>query len=118
MSRFAADYAIPSELDALIDTGFLEVISEKPQEKTVEFHIPSKRWSNDKGSIASYSVVWIHPAHNAEFCHFFVETPGDLPNFYVSREFSDAAPESIDGLESVDDLVDWLTEFRETGIAV
>ena len=88
MSRFASEYAIPSDLDTDIDDGFLELIAEKPDEKTVEFHIPSQRWSDDKGSIASYSVIWINPPHNAEFCHFFVETRGDLPNFYVSREFS------------------------------
>jgi hypothetical protein len=117
MGRLAGDYEIPPELDAFIDSGFLQLLSEKPGEKTLEFHIPSKVWSDDKGNVSAYSIVWIHPAHNAQFCHLYQETPGDLPNFYVSREFDHAAPDSIDDLDSVDDLVDWLIELRDTGIA-
>lgn len=113
MSRFAADYAIPPDLDALIDAGFLKLVRERAAEKTVEFHIPSRRGRDDGGMMSAYSVVWIHPDHNVEFCHFFEETPGDLPNFYAQKEFSNAAVQSIDDLKTADDLVDWLARLKQ-----
>ena len=117
MSRFAADYAIPPKLDALIDAGFLKLVRETPEEKTVEFHIPSRRGRDNKGMMAAYSVVWIHPDHNAEFCRSFVETPGDLPNFSAERQFTGAAARSIDDLNTADDLVDWLSGLRQAARA-
>jgi hypothetical protein len=52
--------------------------------------------------------VIFHPAHNAQFCHFYPETPGDLPNFYVHRRTSDAGGDVIDDLNDEDGLLAWL----------
>jgi hypothetical protein len=59
--------------------------------------------------VTAYSLVWIHPDFNREFCWYYDETPGDLPNFYLTRGFSDLGEESID-VESIDDLIYWLEE--------
>lgn len=110
-------YKLPDELMRFVDSGFLEVLKEHDSEKYVEFHIPSKVNEITRDHIMAYSVVWIHPDFNEEYCHFFTETPGDLPNFYVERNFSDDAWESINDLETVDDLVSWLEELRASNVA-
>jgi hypothetical protein len=94
-----------------IDDGFLQVLHENPAEKTVEFHIPSKRYSDVEGRITTYSLTWIHPDFNEQFCHFYYEQPGDSPNFYVTEDTTDVGDEQVD-LETVDDLVAWLETLR------
>lgn len=108
MTDIAAKYNIPDEVMAFVLDGFLEVVSENEAEKTVEFHVPSKRQTDDEGRITSWSVVWIHPDFNAEFCHYYDEKPGDLPNFYVLKDTTDVGDEQVDGLDTVEDLVAWL----------
>lgn len=112
MADLAAEFGVPAELRAFVDNGFLEVLSEKPAEKTVEFHIPTMHYTDDRDAITTFSLIWIHPDHNADFCHYFHEIPGDLPNFYVTKDTTDSGDEQIDGLETVDDLVDWLEQRR------
>jgi hypothetical protein len=109
-----AKYEIPDEVMAFVRDGFLEVVSEDEAKKTVEFHAPSKRRTDDEGRITSWSVVWIHPDHNAEFCHYYDEKPGDLPNFYVLQDTTDVGDELVDGIDSVDDLVGWLEGLEKS----
>jgi hypothetical protein len=115
MADLAKDYGVPPEVMAFVDAGFLEVLAETPDEKTVEFHIPSKRHSDIKGTIYAYDLTWIHPDFNARFCHDCHETPGDLPNFYATQRCSDDADEHID-LETLDDLVCWLEAFQTADV--
>lgn len=116
MGDLAAKYKIPAEVAAFVRDGFLEVVSEDEAQKTVEFHIPSKRRTDDEGRITSWSVVWIHPDFNAEFCRYYDEEPGDLPNFHVVEDTTDVGDELVDGLSTVADLVGWLEEFRVTNL--
>ena len=37
MSVLAGEYAIPPELETFVDEGFLELLSKKPEQKTLEF---------------------------------------------------------------------------------
>ena len=46
----ADSYKIPAEVMALVRNGFLEVINEDEAQKTVEFHIPSRRQRDDEGA--------------------------------------------------------------------
>jgi len=78
MADLAKDYGVPPEIMAFVDAGFLEVLAETPGEKTVEFHLPSKRHTNIQEAITTYGLTWIHPDFNARFCHDCHETPGDL----------------------------------------
>jgi hypothetical protein len=117
MSHLGQRYAVPAEIDQFIDQGFLEVLAERPDKMTVEFHIPSRVTVDHRKRITAYRIVWIHPAHNAEFCHYYLETPGDLPNFYVKVESSDGPAEEIDDLETADDLAYWLEEFQSTSVS-
>jgi hypothetical protein len=73
-SSLAARYGLPGEIVEFLNSGFLQVLSERLTEKTVEFHIPSKRIAYSLHYIAAYSVVWIHPDFNVRFCHFYDET--------------------------------------------
>jgi hypothetical protein len=113
MAILAEKYAMPQELLTFVESGFLEVVSEDEAKRTVEFHIPAKRSTDRQGRITSYSVVWIHPNYNADFCHFYNKTPGDLPNFYAEQDTTDVGSDQIDGLDTVDDLVEWLRRFRD-----
>jgi hypothetical protein len=111
MTDIAAKYKIPDEVMAFVNSGLLVLLAEDEAEKTVEFHIPSKRWTDDAGRTTTYSLNWTHPDFNAEFCRYYERTPGDLPNFEVEIDTDDVGSDSVDGLESVDDLVmlpDWL----------
>jgi len=117
MDDIANKYKLPLSLMAFVDDGFLEVLSEKEAEKTIEFRIPSKRVFHTRDHIMAYSVIWIHPDFNDQFCHFYEETPGDLPNFYVARTYSDDADDPVTDLETVDDLVDWLESLRQAEVA-
>ena len=60
-----------------------------------------------------YNLVWIDPARNAEFCHYYDEKPGDLPNFYVRIDTDHSRDNLVEDLETIDDLVDWLEEKQE-----
>lgn len=113
MTDIADKYKIPAEVMEFVRDGFLEVVAEDEAENTVEFHIPSKRWTDPAGNITSYSVTWIHPDFNTEFCHYYDEKPGDLPNFYAMKDTTDIGDELVDGLDTVDDLVGWLEELRD-----
>jgi hypothetical protein len=116
MSVIPQRYALPPEIDRFVDQDFLEVLAERPDEMTVEFHIPAKLSIDRRRRITAYSVVWIHPDHNADFCHFYQETPGDLPNFFVEVKTSDGPPEMIDDLETVDDLEAWLEDLQSISV--
>ena len=107
---------MPPEIDRFVHEGFLGVLAERPQEMTVEFHIPSLRSIDHRRRITAYSLVWIHPAHDAEFCHLYEETPGDLPKYFVEVKNSDGPSELIDDLETVDDLEAWLEDLQSIGV--
>ena len=109
MPNLAVDYKIPADLQAFIDSGFLEFLSENEAEKTLTFYIPSMEYTDEHGHDIGFTLIWIHPDFNAQFCHFYLETPGDLANFYVFKETSDSGDEQLD-IETLDDLICWLQE--------
>lgn len=117
MSQISQRYAVPAEIDQFVDQGFLEVLTERPDKMTVEFHIPSRVTADHRRRITAYRIVWIHPDHNADFCDYYHETPGDLPNFYVEVCNSEGPAEMIDDLETVDDLSVWLEEFQSSSVS-
>ncbi len=112
MTDLAVKYKIPADVMAFVHDGFLEVASEDEATKTVEFHIPSKRQTDDEGRITTYSVVWTHPDFNAEFGHYYDENSDDNPNFYAEIDTTDVGSDLVD-VESVDDLVEWLAGLSE-----
>jgi hypothetical protein len=112
MPDLAVDYKIPAELTTFIDDGFLEFLSENAAEKTIKFNIPLIAWIDEHGHDIMFTLVWIHPDFNAQFCHYFLETPGDLANFYVFKETSGMGDEQLD-IESLDDLLCWLQVKQE-----
>ena len=61
MNDLAEKYKIPAEVMEFVLSGFLEVVFEDEAKKTVEFHIPSKRRTDDEG-LVKFSVsglkVW------------------------------------------------------------
>jgi hypothetical protein len=109
MPDLATTYAIPPELMEFVNDGFLEVLAEAEAEKTIEFHIPSLLYEDHRGRGTSYSLTWTHPDFNAQFCRYYHERPGDLPNFELTIDTDDVGSEDED-LETVDDLVAWLDE--------
>lgn len=111
MQDFIERYNLPSELVVFIERGFLVPLREEFETKTIEFHIPSKRTTDDAGRVTTYSVTWIHPDFNAEFCHYYHMVPGDQPNFYAVKDTSDVGDELIPGLDSVNSLVEWLIDL-------
>lgn len=62
----ATKYKLPPELKAFLDDGFLELLSQKDDEKTLCFHIPSKRTEYTRDRIMAYSLVWIRADFNAQ----------------------------------------------------
>ena len=54
---------------------------EDDAEKTLHLVVPSLRHKDRKGRVKIVSITRIHPDYNAQFCHYYHETPGDLPNF-------------------------------------
>jgi hypothetical protein len=62
--------------------------------------------------ITAYRIVWIHPDYNAQSCHYYEDTPGDLPNFDVELQNSEGPSETIDALVSADDLSVWLGDLE------
>lgn len=113
VTDLAAKYKIPAEVMAFVNDGFLEIVSENEAEKTVEFHIPSQRRTDTEGRITSWSIVWIHPDFNAQFCRYYDKEPGDLPNFHVVEDTTDIGDELVDGLNTVAELVEWLEQFQD-----
>lgn len=113
MSALAAKYKIPPELDQFIDAGFLAMLSEDEAEKTVKFDIPSIAWTDDQDRDTTFTLVWIDPDFNEQFCHYYDEKPGDLANFYVFRETTDLGDDWLD-LSTLDDLLVWLEERQES----
>jgi len=115
MNDLAQKYKIPDEIMAFVNKGVLVLLAEDEARKTVEFHVPSKRWTNPAGHITTYSVVWIHPDFNTEFCHYYVQKPGDMPNFHVQID-TDGSDDEVEDMDTVDDLAAWLD--REIGEAL
>jgi hypothetical protein len=115
MSQLAAKYAIPPELDTFIDRGFLVLLHEDPVHKTVEFHVPSRLTVDHEGRATTYSLTWIHPEFNAEFCSTWIETPGDAPNFEVEIDIESVGSDSVADLDTVDHLVCWLVDLSNSG---
>ena len=113
MTDLATTYDIPAEVVEFVHSGFLEVAEESPDRATVEFRIPSLGNADASDRYTLYNLVWIRPDRNAEFCHFYDEKPGDLPNFFVCIDTDHSRDEQVEGLETVDDLVDWLSEKQE-----
>jgi hypothetical protein len=113
MSTIAAKYKIPPELDQFIDTGFLALLSETEAEKTIKFDIPSVAWTDDRDRDTTFTLVWIHPDFNEQFCHYYDSKPGDLANFYVFKETTDLGDDWLE-LSTLDDLIAWLEEQQES----
>ncbi len=103
-------FAIPQELMGYVDRGVLEVLSEKPGEKSVTFHLPHSAHTDPEGYLTSYILKWIHPAFNSEFCDYYDETPGDLPNFLLVKE-REGQPDRRFDFESLDELTGWLEDL-------
>jgi hypothetical protein len=112
-TNLAQKYQIPAEVMVFVDDGFLEVAEETPDRATVEFRMPSLGSADSADRYTLYNLVWIHPARNAEFCHYYDEKPGDLPNFFVRIDTERSRDEQVENLETVDDLVDWLNEMQK-----
>jgi hypothetical protein len=117
MSHIAQRYGMPPEIDKFVDDGFLEVALEEPDKMTIEFRVPDAVTVDHRRRMKAYRVVWIHPDHNADFCHYYYETPGDMPNFYVEIRESEGPSEIVDDLETVDDLTVWLEDLQSTSIS-
>jgi hypothetical protein len=100
----AEKYGIPSGIMQFVDSGLLQVVSEVPAEKTVEFRIAFKESEDDEGRTTAVSLTWIHPDHNAQFSDY----EGDFPNFHVTIDTADLGEEFVDGLDTPKDLVGWL----------
>lgn len=109
MPDLATSYGIPPELQKYIDTGFLVVVFEKPEEKTVTFGIPSLAFTDEDGEETYFTLDWIHPDFNAQFCHYYHETPGDLANFYLTKACRGRGDELVE-VEDLEELVAWLDE--------
>ena len=109
MQDLEITYGVPAELKRFVDAGFLVVVFEKPDERTVTFGIPGLAYTDANNVETYFTLDWIHPDFNAQFCHYFREKPGDLANFYLTRACRERGDDLID-VESLDDLVAWLSE--------
>jgi hypothetical protein len=109
MSSTISEYGIPPELQSFIDSGYLVVVFEKPEEKTVTFGIPSLAFTDEGGAETFFTLDWIHPDFNAKYCHYYHDTPGDLANFYLNKSCRERGDELID-VESFEELIAWLDE--------
>ena len=106
-------YGVPDELASFVDDGFLHIVFEKAEEKTVTFGIPSLAYTDENDNEFFFTLDWIHPDFNAQFCHLYHEKPGDLANFYLKKECRSIGDEDID-VPTLDDLLAWLEE-RDRG---
>jgi hypothetical protein len=109
MNTLALRFGIPAELEMLIDTGVLEITGQDDAEKTLHLVVPSLRQQDRKGRIKVVTITWIHPDYNAQFCHYYHESPGDLPNFYVAEENSEGPDEPLD-VNDLEELLDFLSD--------
>ena len=116
VSDVASKYRLPPELKSFVDEGFLVPTTENWEEKFVEFHLPSKVVTDTEGRITSFSVFWIHPDFNREFCHYFDEQPGDLSNFYVVEDTTDLRHDLVDKIETMKDLIGWLESMKSADV--
>jgi len=107
----AIRYGVPGELIDYVNDGLLELLSADKDCRTVVFHMPSRRWKDRCGRIATYTLTWIHPQFNARFCHYYEQVPGHLPNFWVAEDTTDAGEEIVPDIETMDELECWLEEF-------
>lgn len=107
-STLYENYRIPPDLKHYINCGVLEMLSVHDDEKYLEFHVPSRQIVGNKDEITAFSLIWIHPDFNKKYCHYYLETPGDLPNFYLQESRSNGRETQISGIESIDDLIEWL----------
>lgn len=106
------DFKLPHELRPFWESGMLELVTEDHEKKTAEFHMPRLRRTDGEGRITTYSLTWIHPDFNAQFCHYYSEMPGDSPNFYVTEDTTDVGDELLE-ITSIDELVEWLETQTE-----
>ena len=109
MQDLEKTYGVPAELKRFVDAGFLVVVLEKPEERTVTFAIPDLAHTVVNNAETHFTLDWIHPDFNAQFCHYFREKPGDLANFYLTRACRERGDDLID-VESLEDLIAWLSE--------
>lgn len=110
MSDIRDVYSIPPELMDFVDQGLLEMLSETPAERSVTFHIPPLAHNDSEDRLTSYVLKWIHPDFNAQFCDYYNETPGDLPNFLLIEEREGQADRRHD-FASLDELTAWLDDL-------
>jgi hypothetical protein len=87
------------------------VVTLNPAEKTVEFHIPALRRTDEQGRITTFDLTWINPDYNSQFCHYYDQTPGDLVNFYLVKDTTDLGDDPVD-LPDLDELLCWLKETK------
>lgn len=106
------EFKLPHALRPFWESGMLELVTEDQAKKTVEFHMPRLRRMDGEGRITTYTLTWIHPDFNAQFCHYYNETPGDSPNFYVTEDTTEVGDELL-AIESIDELVEWLEAQAE-----
>jgi hypothetical protein len=109
MNTLALLFGLPADLETRIDTGVLAISGEDDATKTLRLVVPSLWQKDRKGRIKIVSITWIHPDYNAQFCHYYHETPGDLPNFYVAEENSEGPDEPLD-VNDLDELLDFLSD--------
>ena len=62
--------------------------------------------TDDQDRDTTFSLVWIHPDFNDQFCHYYDSKPGDLANFYVVKETTDLGDDWLD-VATLDDLLVW-----------
>ena len=60
----------------------------------------------------TFTLIWIHPDFNDQFCHYYTEKPGDLVNFYLFEDTTDVGDDWLD-VDTLDDLLAWLGERQE-----
>ena len=113
MNDIAEKYKIHAKIMEFVEAGLLQVAMEDAEKATIEFDIHSLGYAELDGRYKFYRLVWINPERNAEFCHFYSETPGDLSHFYVGIDTDHSRDEQVEGLESLDDLIDWLKEKQK-----
>lgn len=112
-TSIASKFGLPDELLRFVDNGTLEVTNEDESQHTIEFSIPSLWRKNEHRRITAYALTWIDPSYNSQFCHYYDEVPGDMPNFFVRKLRSDLGDEYVEDLNDLDDLVAWLEEIVE-----
>jgi hypothetical protein len=93
MNKLALRFGLPADLEKLIDTGVFAVTGEDDATKTLRLVIPSPSPAGSQGP--NQDRQHHLPDYNAQFCHYYHETPGDLPNFYVAEKNSEGPDEPL-----------------------